>query len=41
VYMDRETGFPVVCIHCGRCVAFCPHTCLEMIDTNGASQHDQ
>jgi formate hydrogenlyase subunit 6/NADH:ubiquinone oxidoreductase subunit I len=20
-----------VCIHCGRCVTFCPHNCLEMV----------
>jgi formate hydrogenlyase subunit 6/NADH:ubiquinone oxidoreductase subunit I len=21
-----------VCIHCGQCVDFCPHDCLEMRD---------
>jgi formate hydrogenlyase subunit 6/NADH:ubiquinone oxidoreductase subunit I len=21
-----------VCIHCGRCVPFCPHDCLELMD---------
>ncbi len=31
VYMDSETGLPIVCIHCGRCTAFCPHECLEML----------
>jgi formate hydrogenlyase subunit 6/NADH:ubiquinone oxidoreductase subunit I len=30
--MDQETGLPVMCIHCGRCVEFCPHDCLEMVD---------
>ena len=26
-------GEPFVCIHCGRCISFCPHTCLEMADS--------
>ena len=29
IYLDT-TGDPFVCIHCGRCVPFCPHDCLEM-----------
>jgi formate hydrogenlyase subunit 6/NADH:ubiquinone oxidoreductase subunit I len=33
VYLDN-TGDPFVCIHCGRCVAFCPHACLEMSAIN-------
>ncbi len=31
VYLDAE-GNPFVCIHCGRGVPYCPHTCLEMQD---------
>ncbi len=27
-----ESGFPIVCIHCGLCTSFCPHGCLEMVD---------
>jgi formate hydrogenlyase subunit 6/NADH:ubiquinone oxidoreductase subunit I len=31
IYLDT-TMEPFVCIHCGRCVSFCPHNCLEMRD---------
>ena len=27
---DAELGYPVVCAHCGVCVKFCPHGCLEL-----------
>jgi formate hydrogenlyase subunit 6/NADH:ubiquinone oxidoreductase subunit I len=30
IYLD-ETREPFVCIHCGRCVEFCPHDCLELM----------
>jgi len=33
IYLDN-TSDPFVCIHCGRCVDFCPHECLEMASTN-------
>jgi formate hydrogenlyase subunit 6/NADH:ubiquinone oxidoreductase subunit I len=23
-----------VCLHCGRCVDFCPHNCLEFDDVD-------
>ena len=29
IYLD-STGDPFLCIHCGRCVSFCSHDCLEM-----------
>jgi ferredoxin len=29
IYLDAR-GEPFVCNHCGRCVPFCPHDCLEM-----------
>jgi formate hydrogenlyase subunit 6/NADH:ubiquinone oxidoreductase subunit I len=29
IYLDPATE-PFVCIHCGQCVPFCPHDCLEM-----------
>ncbi|MHA1245003.1 MAG: 4Fe-4S binding protein [Candidatus Heimdallarchaeota archaeon] len=28
--MDDHTGQPLICIHCGKCVDFCPHGILEM-----------
>jgi len=31
IYLDLS-GEPFVCIHCGRCVEFCPHDCLEMLE---------
>jgi formate hydrogenlyase subunit 6/NADH:ubiquinone oxidoreductase subunit I len=29
IYLD-QAGEPFVCIHCSRCVKYCPHDCLEM-----------
>ncbi|MCL5023150.1 MAG: 4Fe-4S binding protein, partial [Nitrospirae bacterium] len=37
IYLD-SSGEPYVCIHCGRCVPFCPHECLEMRDAVGTRQ---
>ena len=31
IYLD-PSGEPFVCIHCGRCVEFCPHDCLELVE---------
>jgi formate hydrogenlyase subunit 6/NADH:ubiquinone oxidoreductase subunit I len=31
IFLDHEVN-PYVCIHCGRCVEFCPHDCLELVD---------
>ena len=31
-------GEPFVCIHCGRCVPFCPHDCLELNEEDGIQQ---
>ena len=30
VNYDEETGKPIICRHCGVCVRFCPHGCLQM-----------
>ena len=30
IHMDQETKTPIVCIHCGVCVKFCPHGCLTV-----------
>ena len=32
VFFDEETKKPIICKHCGVCVKFCPHECLEMED---------
>ena len=32
IYLDN-TSTSFVCIHCGRCVDYCPHACLEMTAT--------
>ncbi|MEX1282387.1 MAG: 4Fe-4S binding protein [Desulfobacterales bacterium] len=40
IYLD-PTGEPFVCIHCGRCVPFCPHDCLEMATVPGTSDSKQ
>jgi formate hydrogenlyase subunit 6/NADH:ubiquinone oxidoreductase subunit I len=32
IYLSN-TGEPFVCIHCGRCISFCPHNCLEMTES--------
>ena len=34
-HLSRCGTEPFVCIHCGRCVPFCPHDCLEMADAPG------
>jgi ferredoxin len=33
IYIDAA-GEPFVCIHCGRCVPYCPHDCLEHRDSS-------
>jgi carbon-monoxide dehydrogenase iron sulfur subunit len=30
VFWDREIDKPMICIHCGYCVAYCPHGVLGM-----------
>ncbi len=32
---ERENG-PVPCIFCGQCARFCPHACLELVETDKA-----
>ncbi len=29
---DEDLGYPVVCAHCGQCVKFCPHGCIDLED---------
>jgi carbon-monoxide dehydrogenase iron sulfur subunit len=28
--MDEDTNLPIVCLHCGHCVEFCPHGVLAL-----------
>jgi Fe-S-cluster-containing dehydrogenase component len=27
---DPDERKPIICVHCGLCVRYCPHGCLEM-----------
>jgi len=33
VNFDEDTRKPIICRHCGVCARFCPHDCLQMIDS--------
>ena len=33
VNFDQETEKPIICVHCGMCARYCPHDCLQMIDS--------
>ena len=39
VNFDTETKKPIICRHCGLCARFCPHDCLQMIDTGEVENH--
>ncbi|MCX6666154.1 MAG: 4Fe-4S binding protein [Euryarchaeota archaeon] len=30
VFWDNENNKPMICVHCGYCVGFCPHNVLKM-----------
>ncbi|KGK88254.1 [Fe-S]-binding protein [Desulfosporosinus sp. HMP52] len=32
IHFDQETQKPIVCKHCGVCVRFCPHGCLQLVE---------
>ncbi|MDR2599294.1 MAG: 4Fe-4S binding protein [Oscillospiraceae bacterium] len=34
VNFDEEHNHPIICHHCGICTRFCPHDCLQLIDSN-------
>jgi Pyruvate/2-oxoacid:ferredoxin oxidoreductase delta subunit len=36
VNFDKTTSKPIICRHCGVCTRFCPHACLQMIETEEA-----
>jgi len=35
--VQDELNNPYLCIHCGRCVSFCPHDCLELAEKGQAN----
>ena len=37
INFDEETNKPIICRHCGICARFCPHDCLQMIETDEAT----
>ena len=37
INFDDETNKPIICRHCGICARFCPHGCLQMIETEEAA----
>ena len=39
IYLDERIQ-PFVCIHCGRCIPFCPHDCLEGVEAKEKSTGD-
>ncbi len=34
---DAELKLPLMCTHCGMCVKFCPHGCLEIVTDKEAN----
>lgn len=38
IFWDDEANKPMICIHCGYCVGFCPHGVLKTED-KGGSKH--
>ena len=34
VNFDEETRKPIICKHCGVCTKFCPHECLQMVESD-------
>lgn len=33
VNFDEDAKKPIICRHCGVCARFCPHGCLQMVDS--------
>jgi carbon-monoxide dehydrogenase iron sulfur subunit len=36
VYWDSEINKPMICVHCGYCVDYCPHGVLELKERKAA-----
>ena len=39
VFWDDEINKPMICVHCGYCVQFCPHGVLKL-DKRGVANND-
>ena len=39
INFDEETKKPIICRHCGTCSRFCPHDCLQMLETTEVRSH--
>ena len=39
VNFDIETNKPIICRHCGVCTRFCPHNCLQMVESGEVAAH--
>ena len=39
VNFDEETNTPLICKHCGLCARYCPHDCLQMVDSEEVTFH--
>ena len=37
INFDEETNTPIICRHCGICTRFCPHECLQMVESKEAA----
>jgi len=33
INFDKETRKPIICKHCGICARYCPHECLQMVES--------
>jgi len=36
VNFDKDARKPIICRHCGLCTRFCPHGCLQMVESGEA-----
>ena len=39
VNFDNDTKKPIICRHCGVCTRFCPHNCLQMVESEEGAVH--
>ena len=39
INFDEETQKPIICRHCGICARFCPHNCIQMVDSLEVNVH--
>ena len=41
VNYDVDTKTPIICNHCGVCAQFCPHDCLQLVESGEEKAYDQ